>query len=116
MHIETLVGISIFTILGVWTVYSWMDRWQAVSKEGFTPDIDAVIAASKGAPTNADVSLAYQTVLNYIKADFSKGILVVNDFRDRFFPSNTPLKDGFTPDHIMDKGPIRLAPETPTTK
>jgi len=97
-----------------------MDRWKVVSSinhsEGFTPNIDAIIAASNGTPSSEDVKMAYQTVLNYIKADFSKGILVVNDFRDRFFPSTTQLKDGFIPEKIMDKGPLRLAPDTPTTK
>ena len=115
MKIETLVGISIFTILSVWTVYSWMDRWEAVvapvkQTEGFDPSIDTLVAATSDKPNNKDVTLAYQTVLKYIKSDFSKGIVVVNDFRNRFFPSNTPFKDTFDPAKIMDDPQLRLPP------
>jgi hypothetical protein len=115
MKIGTLIGISIFTILSVWTVYSWMDRWEAVvapvkQTEGFDPSIDALVAATSDKPNNKDVTLAYQTVLKYIKSDFSKGIVVVNDFRNRFFPSNTPFKDTFDPSKIMDDPQLRLPP------
>ena len=114
MHTETLIGISFFTILSVWTVYSWMDRWEAVSvtkMEGFAPNIDALIAASSDKPNNKDILLAYQTILKYIKSDFSKGLVIVNDFRDKFFPSNTPFKDGFDPTKITDGPVLQLSPE-----
>jgi hypothetical protein len=113
MKAETLVGISIFTILTVWTIYSWMDRWTAVStimdtREGFTPDINALIAASSSTPKKEDIIIAYQSVLNYIKADFSKGILIVKDFQNRFFPPGIPLKDGFDPALITADPQLRL--------
>jgi len=111
MKTETLVGISIFTILSVWTVYSWMDRWQMVSTEGFAPDIDKLIAATSDTPKNQDIILAYQTILKYIKSDFSKGLVIVNDFKSRFFPPNTPFKDDFNPDHIMNDPQLSLPPE-----
>ena len=113
MRIETLIGISIFTILSVWTVYSWMDRWEAVSitkTEGFAPNIDALIAATSNKPNNKDILLAYQTILKYIKSDFSKGLVIVNDFRDKFFPPNTPLKDGLDPTKITDGPVLQLPP------
>jgi len=114
MKIGTLIGISIFTILSVWTVYSWMDRWEAVvapvkPTEGFNSNMDSLMAATTSKPTNKDIIAAYQTVLKYIKSDFSKGIIVVNDFRNRFFPSNTPFKDKFDPAKIME-GPQLLLP------
>ena len=111
MKTETLIGISIFTILSVWTVYTWMDRWHVVSAERFTPDIDKLIAATSDAPKNQDIIVAYQTILKYIKTDFSKGLVIVNDFKSRFFPPSTDLKDGFDPAHIMDDPQLRLPPE-----
>jgi hypothetical protein len=111
MKTGTLIGISIFTILSVWTIYTWMDRWQVVSTEGFTPDIDKLMAASSGTPKNQDIIIAYQTILKYIKSDFSKGIFVVNDFKSRFFPPNTPFKDDFDPAHIMEDPQLSLPPE-----
>jgi len=111
MKTETLIGISIFTILSVWTVYSWMDRWQTVHTEGFTPDIDKLIAATSDSPKNQDIILAYQTILKYIKSDFSKGLVIVNDFKSRFFSPSTDFKDGFDPAHIMDDPQLQLPPE-----
>jgi hypothetical protein len=112
MKIETLIGISIFTMLSVWTVYSWMDRWSAVSThEGFAPTIDSLVAATSGAPSNQDIQLAYQTILKYIKTDFSKGIIIVNHFKSKFFPPDTPFKDGFDPARITDDPQLRLLPE-----
>jgi hypothetical protein len=92
-----------------------MDRWQAVSItpiEGFAPNIDALIAATSGTPKNQDILLAYQTILKYIESDFSKGIYVVNDFKNRFFPADTPFKDNFNPSTVTSGPQLHLAPET----
>jgi hypothetical protein len=112
MKLETLVGISIATMITVWTVYSWMDRWQAVSAEGFAPNVDAILAATSDKPNKQDIIIAYQTILKYIKSDFSKGIFLVNDFRSRFYPPTTPFKDGFDPARIMDDPQFRFPSES----
>jgi len=88
-----------------------MDRWQTVHTEGFTPDIDKLIAATSDSPKNQDIILAYQTILKYIKSDFSKGLVIVNDFKSRFFSPSTDFKDGFDPAHIMDDPQLQLPPE-----
>jgi hypothetical protein len=88
-----------------------MDRWHAVRVENFSSNVDALITATSGTPKNQDIILAYQTILKYIKTDFSKGIIIVNDFKSRFFPANTSFKDNFDPAHIQDDPQLRLPPE-----
>lgn len=109
MKLITLISISCFTMITVWTLYTWMDRWTSITvdtREGFTPDVAKLIAATNGSPSKQDVILAHQTLLRYIESDFSKGTFVVNDLRDRFFPPNTPLKDGFDPATLLKSGPL----------
>jgi hypothetical protein len=95
MRTETLIGVGLFTFALVLTVYSWQEYLQSDRvKEGFAspqPDIisDAMIQqisdANDPKPTQDQAEQAYQTLLRFVRDDFSQGIKYVKDFRQRFY-------------------------------
>jgi hypothetical protein len=110
MRTETLVGIGIFTFAMVLTIYAWVDvlTKRTVQKEGFTnPDlvsnevINQLITANEPVPTETEAIKAHQTLLRYIRNDFSKGIKFVMDFGKRFYGDNLPLRPDLDPRTLM---------------
>lgn len=110
MKFAQLIAISIFTILSVWTVYFWIDRWQGMRSplhEAFETDVNQqilqqIIDANEPVPTDEEAVAAHQTLLRYIRNDFNKGIKFILDFRDRFFGINAPIRADLNIRTLMD--------------
>ena len=115
MHISQLISIALFTIAVVFTIYSWMDRISgknAIINEAFenkephellnADALKALTSSNEHVPTDAEAVQAHQTLLRYIRNDFSKGIKFVIDLGNRFFGKNTPLKTNLQVDTLMD--------------
>lgn len=106
--------IGIFAFAFFLTVYSWQEiieygqqKHDKERREGFmdiTDDkvIDAIIKNNEPVPTDADATAAHQTLLRYIRNDINKGILFVNDFGNRFFGDNLPLRSDLDIRTLMD--------------
>jgi hypothetical protein len=110
MKIAQLLTISIVTIITLWTVYFWIDRWKGMASplnEAFESDINIKIAqqlinANEPAPTDEEAVAAHQTLLRYIRNDFNKGIKFILDFRDRFFGPSAPIRSDLDVRTLMD--------------
>lgn len=106
-----LISIALFTMAAVITLYGWMDRLQnsnAAIHEAFSSDImsdellQKIQSANEPVPTDADAVAAHQTLLRYIRNDFSKGIKFVMDFGTRFYGRALPLRDDLDVRTLMD--------------
>jgi len=109
MKLVELVSIGLFTMACVLSVYYWLDKMRGTkTTEGFETNvlsdktIQSLIQANEPVPTDADANAAYQTLLRYIRNDFSKGIKFVRDFGNRFFGDNTPLRADLDVRTLMD--------------
>lgn len=109
MKLVELISIGLFTIACVLSMYYWSDKMRNVqTTEGFETNvlsdktIQSLIKANEPVPTDADANAAYQTLLRYIRNDFSKGIRFVRDFGTRFFGDNTPLRADLDVRTLMD--------------
>ncbi len=121
MQPAKLISIALFTIVAVLTVYAWSDRLRgtnAAIQEAFeNPDvlndatINKLIKANEPMPTDQDAVAAHQTLLRYIRNDFSKGIKFVMDFGTRFYGDNLPLRDDLDVRRLMDNysNPLQVA-------
>ena len=102
--------IGLFTGAVVLTLYGWMDRIQGTNRtitEAFEVKIDDIdIAklanANEPVPTDMDAVQAHQTLLRYVRNDFSKGIKFVMDFGKRFFGENMSLRPDLDVRRLMD--------------
>ena len=102
--------IGLFTGAVVLTLYGWMDRIQGTNRtitEAFEVKIDDIdIAklanANEPVPTDMDAVQAHQTLLRYVRNDFSKGIKFVMDFGKRFFGENMSLRPDLDIRRLMD--------------
>ena len=103
MHISQILSLALFTIALTLTIYVWSDRIRGTNasiNEAFSNEAkldDATIAKINNTinsnPTDDDVIKAHQTLLRYIKNDFSKGVKIVMDLGKRFFEDPTIRKD-----------------------
>jgi hypothetical protein len=104
MRTEQLIGIGLFTMALVFTVYTWFDRlagrkYETKLEEGFSTDIiskatlDMISKANAPVPTEMDAENAYQTLLQFMRHDLSKGIYYANDFAQRVFVPGTKVRD-----------------------
>ncbi len=96
------------------TLYAWSDRItgrnkaieEAFANPGSDPLSDAAIQSlikgNEPEPTDADAIAAHQTLLRYIRNDFTKGARFVIDFRNRFFGENVQLRDDLDVRRLMD--------------
>lgn len=111
MHFEKLIMISLFTIILVFSLRSAYNQLRhnfIKTHETFqTNDITKLIAATSNKPSDNDVTLAYQTILRFIKSDFNKGAKIIDDMRNRFFSPTTQLKSDFDIEKIL-QNPLTL--------
>lgn len=112
MNIAQLISVSLFTMALVITVYGWMDRLNHTNpaiNEAFENDAmldDATIqklqAMNEPVPTDADAVTAHQTLLRYMRNDFSKGIRFAQDFGKRFYGDSIPFRKDLDTRRLMD--------------
>jgi hypothetical protein len=112
MKPEQLIGIGLFTVALVLTVYTWIDRIQEGREkrniEGFSGDIigkatlDMITKAVYVPPTDAEAEAAHAVLLRYIQHDFGKGIKFARDFGDRFFGTDLPFREDLDIRKLMD--------------
>ncbi len=111
MKASSLISISLFVITATITLYCWMDAYSYgrkregfVSSEGVISDktINNIIKNNEPVPTDADAIQAHQTLLRYIRNDFSHGIRFVDDFGKRFFGDKMPLRPDLDVRKLMD--------------
>lgn len=105
MKVEHLVSIGLFSMACVFTVYWVMDKIKTPVKEGFD-DLDNTIntlkATNEPFPTDSDAVAAHQTLLRYMRNDFSKGIRFAQDFGKRFYGDNLPFRQDLDTRTLMD--------------
>ena len=114
MKTAHLMSIAVFTIATVLTLYAWMERLRGTNSklnEAFANPV-AITAtdlqrlqkatASASTPTDAEAIQAHQTLLRYIRDDFTKGIKFVMDFGTRFFGEGLPIRDDLDVRRLMD--------------
>lgn len=105
--------IGIFAFAFFMTLYSWKEIIDYADskrrKEGFenidlTSDkvLDSIIKSNEPVPTDADAIAAHQTLLRFVRNDISKGIKFVNDFGNRFYGDNLPLRPDLDIRTLMD--------------
>lgn len=114
MKTAQLVAIGLFTMVAVLTWYGWMDRLArrnpVLNDEAFEDagpgitqaDIEKLTKANEPVPTEDDAIKAHQTLLYFIRNDFSKGIKFVMDFGDRFYGKPLPLKADLDPRTLLN--------------
>lgn len=96
----------------VLTICGWYDRISdrnAAINEAFSDefmlkkaDIDAISKANAPKPTTDQAVQAHQTLLRFISDDFQQGIKFVNDFGNRFYGNNMPLRKDLDTRRLMD--------------
>jgi hypothetical protein len=111
MRIEQLVGIGLFTVALVLTMYTWRDRL-AIGKrvEGFAVTTDLmddstfkmVTKANETTPTDQEAIEAHQTLLRYMRDNFGQGIKFARDFGDKFFGNNLPFREDLDVRTLLD--------------
>lgn len=124
MDTKQLLSIAIFTFLSVLTIYAWIDRFRgtnAAINEAFENEtekdvlndetINKLVKANEPEPTDQDAVMAHQTLLRYIRNDFTKGIKFVMDFGQRFYGDNLPLRSDLDVRRLMDNysSPLQVA-------
>jgi hypothetical protein len=107
-----LISIALFTVAVVLTAYGWMDRLKSTNpkiNEAFDNQVmldDASIAklqkANEPVPTDAEAVTAHQTLLRYMRNDFTKGIRFAQDFGTRFYGDNLPFRKDLDTRTLMD--------------
>jgi hypothetical protein len=113
MRIEQLVGIGLFTIALVLTVYTWRDRLvvrKSAKVEGFAVKTDIIsdgtydmlLKSNERTPTDQEAVEAHQTLLRYMRDNFGQGIKFARDFGDRFFGTNLPFRTDLDVRKLMD--------------
>lgn len=112
MNTTQLISISLFTVALVLTVYGWMDRLKNSNptiNEAFENQVmldDATLAklqaVNEPVPTDKDAVTAHQTLLRYMRNDFSKGIRFAQDFGKRFYGDNVPFRKDLDTRTLMD--------------
>lgn len=112
------LGFFVFTL--TITVYYWMDAFsyrrnsrkgRNNAEEGFANEeqnivsdktINNIIQSNEPVPTDADAIQAHQTLLRYIRNDFSRGIRFVDDLGKRFYGDKIPLRPDLDVRKLMD--------------
>lgn len=113
MRIEQLVGIGLFTIALVLTVYTWRDRLvvrKSAKVEGFAVKTDIIsdgtydmlLKSNERTPTDQEAVEAHQTLLRYMRDNFGQGVKFARDFGDRFFGTNLPFRTDLDVRKLMD--------------
>lgn len=114
MKAQQLISIALFTMATVFTIYAWMERLN-----GTNPKLNEAFAnpttiteedlrriqnstAAANAPTDDEAIQAHQTLLRYIRNDFSKGVKFVMDFGKRFYGDALPIRDDLDVQRLMD--------------
>jgi hypothetical protein len=116
MDIKTLISIGICTVLTVLTILFWREYLQSSrSKEGFTSAsnmmtnsalsdqvIKMIAANNEPVPTKEEAVAAHQTLLRFIRDDYSQGIKLVMDFRDRFMEPGSSIRTDLDVRRLLD--------------
>ncbi len=121
MDIKNILYVGFFAFIVFLTLFSWKEIIDYgamksssvkmdVTKEGFSNEVDFtsdaainnIIKSNEPVPTDADAIAAHQTLLRYIRNDFMKGVRFVNDFGNRFFGDNLPLRPNLDTRTLMD--------------
>jgi len=109
MHLSQLVSIGLFTVALVLTVSVFSERWRGTNpalKEAFDvqddPLVQTIMKANEPIPSDDEAVKAHQTLLRYIRNDFSKGIKFVSALRIQFFEPNTTLKSDLDVRRLLD--------------
>ncbi len=118
MDLKTLVSIGLFTSLFLLTVLFWREYLRSPkSKEGFTSAsannimnntvlsdkvIDMIAKNNEPVPTDQDAVEAHQTLLRYIRNDYSKGVKFVIDLGNRFFGEEVPIRNDLDIRKLLD--------------
>jgi hypothetical protein len=104
---------GIVLVIGVILITVHFYHMISVSKEeGFTSIEDAISTARNSQtdkpPTADQMASIYKSLLLYIKSDFSKGLLYVNDLNKRIYGKSDRVGDDFDPRKLLDdyKNPI----------
>jgi hypothetical protein len=102
MNIAELLSIGLFTIAVVITVMAWNDRLggtNAAINEAFEgsskmKDMDKEslqqLEKLTSGVSEEEASAAYETVLQFIKKDFARGAILVQDMTRRFYGNAAP--------------------------
>lgn len=112
MEIKTLISIGIFTSLFLLTVLFWREYLRSgKSKEGFVnmdssvlsdKVIQMIAANNEPVPTDMDAVQAHQTLLRYIRNDYSRGVKFVGDFAQRFFGDDVTIRSDLDVRKLLD--------------
>jgi hypothetical protein len=111
MRIEQLIGIGLFTIALVLTVYTWRDRISVRKPvEGFASSTDLMddstfrmlTRANETTPTDQEALEAHQTLLRYMRDNFGQGVKFARDIGDRFFGDNLPFREDLDVRTLLD--------------
>ena len=109
MNLSQLVSIGLFTMALVFTVSIYAERWRGTNpavKEAFALQDDelvqSVMKANEPIPSDADAVNAHQTLLRYIRNDYSKGLKFVLALRDSFFGPQVLIKKDLDVRRLMD--------------
>ena len=98
MNLAQILSLALFTMALTFTIYVWTDR----AREGFVnvpsakldeATIQTIKSSINSTPTDQEAIQAHQTLLRYIKHDFSKGVKFVIDLGKRFFEKPTIRED-----------------------
>lgn len=112
MNISQLISVALFTVAAVITILAWNDRLagtNAAINEAFEDagggggkmkDLDKDDStlkalnelASTGTVTEEQAGSAYKTVLQFIKQDFARGALFVEDMTRRFYGEDNEMR------------------------
>jgi hypothetical protein len=109
MNPSQLVSISLFTMALVLTLSVLSERWRGTNpalKEAFSLQNDeivqSIVKANEPIPSDADAVTAHQTLLRYIRNDFSKGIKFVMALKTAFFEPSTKLNPDLDVRRLLD--------------
>lgn len=104
MNIAELLSIGLFTMAVVITVMAWNDRLagtnaainEAFVDSGKMKDMDKEslqqLEKLTGGVSEEEAGAAYEKVLQFIKKDFARGALYVEDMTRRFYGDAAPKK------------------------
>jgi hypothetical protein len=106
MRTKDLISIGIFTFILVLTIMSWRE-YGARRTEGFEDILDdkiikKILDANEPKITPRDADAAYQTLLRFIRNDYTTGRKFVTDFGIRFFGDQVPIREDLDVRKLMD--------------
>jgi hypothetical protein len=116
MDLKTLLSVGICTVITILTILFWREYLvSSRSKEGFTTAstmmsnsalsdqvIKMISANNESVPSSEEVAAAHQTLLRFIRDDYSQGVKIVMDFRDRFMEPGSAIRTDIDVRRLLD--------------